>query len=68
VLEKDGEDQLGRSYEKLTITQSQGGKKYTVQSKYSQTEFLTAFLLTPSTGLRLNYVVETVPHKSANWR
>jgi hypothetical protein len=35
-----------------------------VQSKGSQTEFFTAFLPTPSTGLRLNYVIETVSHKS----
>ena len=30
--------------------------------------FFTAFLPTPSTGPRLNYVVETVSHNSANWR
>jgi len=30
--------------------------------------FFTAFLPMPSTGPRLNYVVETVSHKSANWR
>jgi len=33
VLEKDGEDQLGRSYEKLTITQSQGEKQYPTYNK-----------------------------------
>ena len=43
VLEKDGEDQLGRSYEKLTITQSQGRKEYTVRSKGSRTEFFYRF-------------------------
>jgi hypothetical protein len=40
---------------------------YTVRSKGSRTEFFTAFLPTPSTGPWLNYVVETVSHKSANW-
>ena len=34
VLEKDGEDLLERSYEKLgSITQSQGGEEYHTQSK-----------------------------------
>jgi len=28
VLEKDGEDQLGRSCEKLIISYSQGGEEY----------------------------------------
>ena len=41
---------------------------YPVRSKGSRTEFFTAFLPLPSTGTRLNYVVETVSHKSANWR
>jgi len=41
---------------------------YTVLFKDSRTEFFTAFLPTPSTGPRLNYVVETVSIKSANWR
>jgi len=41
---------------------------YTVQSKDSRTEFFTAILPTPSTEPRLNYVVQTVSHKSANWR
>jgi len=41
---------------------------YTVRSKGSRTEFFTAFLPMPSTGPRLNYIVETVSHKSANWR
>jgi len=39
---------------------------YTVKSKGSRTEFFTAFLPTPSTGPRLNYVVETVSHNNAN--
>jgi len=42
--------------------------KYTVRSKGSWTEFFTVFLPTPSAGPRMNYVVETVSHKSANWR
>ena len=34
LLEKDGENQLGRSCEKLrNITQSQGGKEYRTYSK-----------------------------------
>ena len=40
---------------------------YTVWSKGSRTKFFTTFLPTPSTGLRLNYIVEMVSHKSANW-
>jgi hypothetical protein len=40
----------------------------TVRSKGYRTEFFTAFLPTPSTWPRLNYVAETVSHKSANWR
>jgi len=43
-------------------------KAYTLRSKGSRTEFFTAILPTPSTGPQLNYVVETVSHKSANWR
>jgi hypothetical protein len=43
------------------------GFTYTVRSKGSGTEFFTAFLPTPSTGPRLNYVVKTVSHTSANW-
>jgi len=41
---------------------------YTLRSKGSWTEFFYPFTTTPSTGPRLNYVVETVSHKSANWR
>jgi len=41
---------------------------YTVRSKVSHIEFFTTFLPTASTGPRLNYVIETVSHKSANWR
>jgi hypothetical protein len=41
---------------------------YTGRSKGSRTEFFTVFLATLSTGPRLNYVVETVSHKSSNWR
>ena len=36
---------------------------HTVRSKGSRTEFFTAFLPTPSTGPKLDYVVETVSHK-----
>jgi len=41
---------------------------YTVKSRVFRTEFFTAFLPMPFTGQRLNYVVETVSHKSTNWR
>ena len=33
VLEKDGEDQLDRSYEKWSLTYSQGGKKHPTSNK-----------------------------------
>jgi hypothetical protein len=36
---------------------------YTMRSRSSRTEFFTAFLPTPSTGPRLNYVVETASFK-----
>jgi hypothetical protein len=33
VLEKNGEDQLDRSFEKWSITQSQGGEEYRTYNK-----------------------------------
>jgi hypothetical protein len=33
MLEKNGEDQLDRSCEKLSITQSQGGEEYPTYNK-----------------------------------
>jgi hypothetical protein len=35
--------------------------------KFPGLNFFTTFLATPSTGPWLNYVVETISHKSANW-
>jgi hypothetical protein len=33
LLEKDGEDHLDRSCEKLNITQSQGGQEYPIYNR-----------------------------------
>jgi len=56
------------SHHSLSHTLAPNSFSPPVQSIGSRTEIFTTFLSTPSAGPRLNYVVETIFHKSANWR
>lgn len=40
VLEKDEEDQLEQSYEKWSITKSQGGKEHTTAIKWRKANWI----------------------------